>query len=228
MRRADTVAAIIPAGGLGVRFGSRIPKQFLRLGRLSVLGAAARPFMTHPQMTGVVVAAPVQHVERARKLLRPFARRVPLTVVAGGASRQESVWRALQAIPDASLIVVHDAVRPFIERALIDAVLRTAREYGAAVCGVPISDTLKRVSGDRVETTIDRAGLWAVQTPQAFRGDLLREAHEKARRDGFEGTDDAMLVERLGHVVRMVLGNAGNVKITRPADLRRTREARWR
>jgi 2-C-methyl-D-erythritol 4-phosphate cytidylyltransferase len=149
---------------------------------------------------------------------------VSVSVVPGGASRQESVGRALQAVPaDAALIVVHDAVRPFVTRVLIDDVLAAARVEGAAICALPIAETVKRVAEGWVETTLDRSTLWAVQTPQAFRAALLREAHDKARRDGFVGTDDAMLVERLGHRVRVVPGSERNVKITTPADLRRAR-----
>jgi len=118
---------------------------------------------------------------------------------------------------------VHDAVRPFITPALIDAVLVAARTTGAAISALPIAETVKRVSGGLVAGTLDRSELVAVQTPQAFRADLLREAHDKARRDGFTGTDDAMLVERLGQNVRVVAGLAENVKITTPVDLRRAR-----
>ena len=144
-------------------------------------------------------------------------------MVAGGATRQASVWRALQAAPAADLLVVHDAVRPFVTRALIDAVVGAARQSGAAICALPIAETVKRVRGDEVEATVDRAGLWTVQTPQAFRADLLREAHDKARRDGVVGTDDAALVERLGHPVKVVRGLEDNLKITTPEDLRRAR-----
>jgi 2-C-methyl-D-erythritol 4-phosphate cytidylyltransferase len=130
----------------------------------------------------------------------------------------------MQAVPDdAEIIVVHDAVRPLITRRLIDAVVRAAATSGAAICALPIAETVKRVRDEVVQATLDRSELWTVQTPQAFRADLLREAHEKARRDGVVGTDDAMLVERLGHPVRVVRGLAENVKITTPDDLRRAR-----
>src|SRR5438477_3920123 len=175
-------------------------------------------------LRAVVVAAPESWVARARRILGRVAQGPSLTVVAGGRTRQDSVWLALQAAPeDAEIVVVHDAVRPLITRRLIDAVLRAAAAEGAAICALPITETVKRVRAERVELTLDRSELWAVQTPQAFRADLLREAHEKARRDGVVGTDDAMLVERLGHPVRVVRGLAENVKITTPEDLRRAR-----
>jgi 2-C-methyl-D-erythritol 4-phosphate cytidylyltransferase len=123
-------------------------------------------------------------------------------------------------------VLAHDAVRPFIDRRLIDAVVAAAVADGAAICALPIAETIKRVRDGVVESTLDRSGLWAVQTPQAFRTALLREAHDKARRDGVVGTDDAMLVEWLGQRVRVVPGLAGNVKITTPEDLRRARGRR--
>jgi 2-C-methyl-D-erythritol 4-phosphate cytidylyltransferase len=219
------IAALIPAGGTGTRVGSRTPKQFLALGGVSILAATVRHFARHPGVGAIVVAVPAAHVDRARRALRGLPRRAAITVVPGGPTRQESVWLALQAAPAvAEIVLVHDAVRPFITRALIDAVVDAARDGGAAICALPIVETVKRVRGDEVEATVDRAGLWTVQTPQAFRGDLLRGAHEKARRDGVVGTDDAALVERLGHhPVKVVRGLEGNLKITTPEDLRRAR-----
>jgi 2-C-methyl-D-erythritol 4-phosphate cytidylyltransferase len=222
------VAVVIAAGGAGTRLGLRTPKQFLRVGGRAILVATVRHFVRHPAVAAIVVAAPRAHLERTRRLLRPLLRGgvgpPVVRVVEGGAERQHSVWCGLQVVPaDAELIVVHDAVRPFVTRALIDAVLDAARQAGAAVCAVPVAETVKRVRDGFVEETLDRRGLWAVQTPQAFHADLLREAHDKARRDGVVGTDDAMLVERLGHAVRVVQGASVNVKITTPEDLRRAR-----
>jgi 2-C-methyl-D-erythritol 4-phosphate cytidylyltransferase len=218
------VAAVISAGGVGARLGARTPKQFLRLGTMPILAATVRHFARHPAVRAVVVAAPEAWVARARRILRPVVTDATLTVVAGGRTRQDSVWLALGAAPeDAQIVVVHDGVRPFVTRRLIDAVVRAATTEGAAICGLPMTETVKRVRDERVERTLDRSELWVVQTPQAFRADLLREAHEKARRDGVVGTDDGMLVERLGHPVRVVRGLVENVKITTPADLRRAR-----
>lgn len=218
---------MIPAGGVGARLGSTLPKQFLRLGREPILAATVGHFRRHPDVRAIVVAAPAAHLARTRRLLTRPGRRSALAVVAGGATRQESVWRALAAIPaDAEIVVVHDAVRPFIDRGLIDTVVAAAVAGGAAICALPVAETVKRVREGLVEATVDREGLWVVQTPQAFRADLLREAHDKARRDGIAGTDDAMLVERLGHRVRVVRGRRDNLKITTPEDLRRARGGR--
>jgi 2-C-methyl-D-erythritol 4-phosphate cytidylyltransferase len=162
-------------------------------------------------------------VAETRRLLARL--RVPriLEVVAGGADRQESVWRALQRIPErAERVVVHDAVRPFIDAALVGRVLAAAAG-GAATCGIPVRETVKRVRDGAIEATVPRQGLWLTQTPQAFTRALLWEAHDKARRDGFAGTDDAMLVERLGVTVAMVQGLGQNLKITTPEDLQTAR-----
>jgi 2-C-methyl-D-erythritol 4-phosphate cytidylyltransferase len=233
LRRAAGVTVVIPAGGTGSRLGGRLPKQFQRLGGSSILVTTVRQFAVHPAVHAIVVTAPSTHVERARQLLRSLARRrgvarrVSIRVVTGGAERQESVWRGIQASPEATdLIMVHDAVRPFVTRTLIDAVLHAAAETGAAICALPIAETVKRVHDGLVEASLDRSVLWTAQTPQAFRAELLREAHDKARRDGSVGTDDAMLVERLGHPVRVVPGSPVNVKITTPDDLRRGRRSR--
>jgi len=224
--KAQKLAVVIPAGGVGTRFGGRLPKQFIRLGHAPILTQTVAHFTRHPAIVAIIVAAPEIHVERTRRALAGVARRAPVTVVQGGGMRQDSVWLALQAVPaTADIVIVHDAVRPLITRGLIDAVVAAVAESGAAICALPITETVKRVRQEVVEATLDRSELWAVQTPQAFRAALLREAHEKARRDGVIGTDDAMLVERLGHRVRVVRGLAENVKITTPEDLRRARRA---
>lgn len=218
------VCALVPAGGSGLRLGHRIPKQFLRVAGVPILVLTVRRLLQHPALSAVVVAAPEAHVVRTRRLLGAGRRRAPITVVPGGPTRQQSVWRALQAASTtADIVIVHDAVRPFITRALLHRVVTAAAETGAAICALPLTETVKRVRDGFVDATVDRDGLWSVQTPQAFRAALLREAHDKARRDGFEATDDAMLVERLGHRVGVVPGLAGNVKITTPEDLRRAR-----
>jgi 2-C-methyl-D-erythritol 4-phosphate cytidylyltransferase len=203
--------------------GARRPKQYLRLGVAPILVATLRALGRARSLRGIVVAVPAAQVTATRRLLSRA--RVPkvLDVVAGGADRQESVWRGLQRVPDdARIVIVHDAVRPFITAELVERV-RVAAAGGAATCGMPVRDTVKRVADGAVAATVERAGLWLTQTPQAFTRALLWEAHDKARRDGFAGTDDAVLVERLGMPVAMVTGLAQNLKITTPEDLRTAR-----
>ena len=217
------VAVVIPAGGVGRRLGSRTPKQLLTLGSTTILACTVGHFVRHPAVSEVVVPAPVEYLARTRRALASLGR-ARVRVIEGGTERQDSVRRGVQALRDeARVIVVHDAVRPFVSRALIERVVAAARTHGAAICALPVTETVKRVRDGAVEATVDRSALWSVQTPQAFHAALLREAHEKAHRDGFVGTDDSMLVERLGHTVVVVPGLRDNVKITTPEDLRRAR-----
>lgn len=225
--RGRDVAAIIAAAGAGTRMGGRTPKQFLRLTTSPLLVVTVGHFARHPAIGSIVVVVPPAYTDRVERLVRPLARRVPVTVVPGGRERQDSVRCGLETIPEATeIVLVHDAVRPFVSAVLITAVIDAARREGAAICALPVHETVKRVVDGYVESTVDRSALRAVQTPQAFRAALLREAHDKARRDAFLGTDEAMLVERLGHPVRVVPGLEGNVKITTPGDLRKARNLR--
>ena len=221
MRKA---VAIVPAAGAGTRMGGRQPKQYLALGGVPLLVHTLRVLAPCPSLEGVVIAVPVDRISATRALLRRF--RVPrvVAVVAGGAERQDSVRLGLEAAPpEPAWIVVHDAVRPFITPELVERVLAAARIPGAATCGWPVRETVKSVRDSLIEKTLPREGLWLTQTPQAFRRELLQEAHDKAARDGVRATDDAMLIERLGGRVAMVQGLAQNIKITTPEDLKTAR-----
>jgi 2-C-methyl-D-erythritol 4-phosphate cytidylyltransferase len=204
--------------------GAARPKQYLALDGVPLLARTLAVLAR--AVDGVVVVAPAEHLAATRHLVARHRVSRVLAVVAGGAERHESVSLGLAAVPDTTeWVVVHDAVRPFVTADLVTRVLEAARQHGAATCGVEIRETVKRVRESLVDGTIDRAGLWLTQTPQAFRRALLREAHDKARRDGFIGTDDAVLVERLGVPVAMVRGLPANLKITTPEDLAAAR--RW-
>jgi 2-C-methyl-D-erythritol 4-phosphate cytidylyltransferase len=221
---AGLAVAVVPGGGSGARMKRRRPKQYLPLGGTPLLVCTLRALLHSELIERVALAVPADRLAITRRLLDRFRLGRAVEVVAGGAERQESVWRALQAVPDhVRWIVVHDAVRPFVTRDLVNRVLAAARWQGAATCGLPVRETVKRVSGDTVTSTVDRDGLWLIQTPQAFSRALLCEAHEKARRDGFLGTDDAVLVERLGERVAVVPGLPENIKLTTPDDLKRAR-----
>lgn len=218
--RLDTAWAVIPAGGQGVRMGRKKP-QIALAGR-PVLGWTLDVFERLPAVRGVVVAVPQEDVATWRRRLRGY--RKVKAVVAGGAERQASVQQALEAVPaEVAWILVHDGVRPCITPDLARRVLDVAGEHGAAIAALPVSETLKRGVDEWVKETVDRTGLWAIQTPQAFRASLLREAHRRAAAEGIWATDDAALVEWLGAPVRLVPGLPGNVKITRPEDLRLAR-----
>jgi 2-C-methyl-D-erythritol 4-phosphate cytidylyltransferase len=212
------ILAIIVAAGQGVRMGAGRPKAFLRLGGLTLLERSLAPFLTHPRVDRVVAAVP--DPEEAGPLLGPSAAKVVL--VRGGATRQDSVRCALLAAPPGAdeIILVHDAARPLVTRAIIDAVIASARVSGASIPAVAPPDTIKQIDGDgAVVATLPRDRLRLAQTPQGFRGDLLRDAYARAERDGVTGTDDAALVERTGHKVAVVEGSPRNIKITSPGDL---------
>ncbi len=214
--RGGAVWAVVPAGGRGVRMGRKKPG--ILIAGQPVLRWTLDVFEATRGVAGVVVAVPAEDVGAWRRRLGDC--RKLRAVVAGGAERQASVARALEAVPaDVGWIVVHDGVRPCITPALVARVLAAARAHDAAVAALPVAETLKRGADGWVKETVDREGLWAVQTPQAFRAELLREAHRRVAVDGVGGTDDAVLVERLGVAVRLVPGLPGNVKITRPEDL---------
>jgi 2-C-methyl-D-erythritol 4-phosphate cytidylyltransferase len=216
--------ALVPAAGSGTRLGGRQPKQYLVLGGAPLLVHTLRALARCPSVEGAVVAVSEDRIEATQSLLRRF--RVPrvLAVVAGGEERQDSVRLGLEAVSsEAAWVVVHDAVRPMITPDLVERVLAAARIPGAATCGWPVRETVKLVKDSVVDRTLPREGLWLTQTPQAFRRELLREAHDKAAREGFRGTDDAMLVERLGGRVAMVEGLAQNIKITTKEDLKAVR-----
>jgi len=230
---SDPFWAIIPAGGSGVRASLGLPKQFYDMGGVTVLERTAMQVLGVPGLSGLVVALPVASgedqqssvIEGVRARLGSMSSpRAPVFLVDGGETRQQSVYRALVAVPrDARLIAVHDASRPFISREAFLRVVDAARVNGAAVCGVVPSDTVKAIrtgsAGEAlVDTTLNRDSLLSVQTPQVFAAPLLREAHEAAQRDGFAGTDDSSLVERTGHMVAVVPGERTNVKLTYPED----------
>ncbi len=222
------VAVIIPAGGSGKRMGGVLPKQFLRLGDVPILVASVRAFERLPEVREVVVAAPAVYVARTTRLLTRAGCRKVSCVIAGGRERQDSVRLGLEhlsAVPD--VILVHDAARPLVTAKVIRRVIAAAKQYGAAVAGVQVIDTIKLEGKKRFSTkTLPRHLLWAVQTPQGFLFSLFRHAHVRAAAAGVLGTDDAALVERLGIPVRIVEGDRRNIKITTREDLALARA--WR
>jgi 2-C-methyl-D-erythritol 4-phosphate cytidylyltransferase len=220
-RRALEVGVIVAAGGRGRRLGGRLPKQFLRLGTKTVLEVTLGQFQRHRLVGEIVVVVPESGRRRTERLVRRGRFSKVSSVVAGGKERQDSVREGLAAFRHPPRVVlVHDAVRPFIEGRIITEVVRGAITYRAAVVGTPVTDTVK-LEGKRgfYTQTLSREHLWAVQTPQGFSFHLIVEAHRAARQAGFRGTDEASLVERLGVPVRIIAGNDRNMKITTRGDL---------
>lgn len=225
------VAVIVPAAGLGTRMGRNSAekmgtsrKQFMLLEGSPILLHTVRKFVASDRVQNVVVAVRAEDLQWVVEMVGHEFSHGMVKVVEGGDSRQESVEHALAVLePDTDLVAVHDAVRPFIDLEIIHKVLDEAAETGAAIVGVVPVDTVKQVSrstgGVRVRSTLQRDRLVMAQTPQVFRYDLLMRAFQAARNDGFVGTDESSLVERLDVEVSVVLGSDRNIKITRPGDM---------
>ncbi len=214
-----TAGAVIVAGGRGVRMGADVPKQFLLLGGRPILARTLEPFLACAGVGEIVIAAPREHIAETERIAASLAPVKPVRVVEGGRERQESVRLGIAALAGgADIVLVHDAVRPFITVGLIESCIAKAACSGAVTVARPLKETIKTVEDGIVTGTPDRSRYWIVQTPQAFRAGLIIEAHERARADGFLGTDDCVLVERLGHTVTVIEGGDTNIKITTPAD----------
>lgn len=221
------IAAIVPAAGLGTRMGAGTPKQFLELEGVPIVVFTLRRLAACPLLTDFWIPTRPEDVEALRERVQGEAGPRPVHVLAGGETRQESVARALAQVPaDCAFVLIHDAVRPLVSREIVERVLAEAERCGAALAGLPAVDTVKEVRRASlpedvavIVATLPRERIVLAQTPQAFTTPLLREAVARAVADGFTGSDEAVLVERLGHTVHVVLGSERNVKITRPADL---------
>ena len=216
---------IIPAGGIGTRFGHAQPKQFLELAGLPILVWTCRAFCALDAIHAVVVAAPADFLQYTTDLLHnhlPARYTERLRITTGGVTRQDSVYAGLLHLPpEIELVLVHDAARPLVDAATILRCLEGAACHGAVIAAVPVKDTLKQVDGSgTIVATVDRAHLWRAQTPQAARRQLLERAFAEARRTGLVGTDEASLLEAAGLPVRVVAGSEYNGKITHPEDLR--------
>ena len=221
------IVAIIAAGGRGSRLGAGTPKQFLAIGDRTILERSVAMFASHPRVAEIVVALPSDRLDGPSPFSAVFEK--PVRLVAGGARRQDSVARAFEAIdPPADVIVIHDAARPFVDAATIDRTIDAAIASGAAIAALPSRDTVKLACDDvndvRVAATIPRERVWLAQTPQAFTREVLAGALSLAAKGG-SGTDEAALVEQAGHMVRLVAGDARNIKITTPEDLQLARAA---
>ena len=201
--------------------GTAESKQYLPLGNKPVLIHTLEVFQAVEEIGDITLVVGEKDIPRCRQYKDQYGLHKIRAILAGGKDRQQSVYEGIRSLPpDTEWVLVHDGVRPFVTAEHILACWRGAMKHGAAVLAVPAKDTIKLASDTRqVTSTPDRRSLWAVQTPQAFRLSLLLEAHERAAADGFTGTDDAMLVERLGQAVYIVEGDYRNIKLTTPEDL---------
>ena len=216
------IVALILAAGRGRRMGTAKKKPYLLLAGKPIVYHTLFEFERSPLIDEIVLIVGPDEVEYVRSsLVDSFQFTKVSTIVAGGLKRQDSVWEGLRAIKsECEVVMVHDGVRPFISQELLEKTGQAMEGSGAAIVAVPVKDTIKTVSPQReVLTTLDRSTLWAIQTPQAFRRDLLEKAFEQAIDDRFYATDDAALVERLGEKVTIVEGSYENIKITTPEDV---------
>ena len=216
-----SVCAVVPAGGAGTRMGGTVPKQFLELNGKPILYYTLKTLQDCGIISELILVVPEKEYVNACAdwLAKP---EIVTKVVIGGEKRQDSVYNGFcEVSPQTEIVLVHDGVRPFLSRRMIQESVDVAREYGAAITAIPVYDTIKRVdTSGLVSQTVDREGLWRVQTPQVFRYELLKDAFKKANSEKFYGTDEGTLIEHLGKPVKVVEGSEQNIKITRPEDLR--------
>jgi 2-C-methyl-D-erythritol 4-phosphate cytidylyltransferase len=214
--------AIIPAAGTGKRMESGVSKQYLALGGVPILVHTLRAFERARSVDAVFLIVPAGDMDAVRRdMVDPHGLVKVRKILPGGKERQDSVRAGIDALgEETEIVVIHDAVRPFITGELIGMSVEGGREFGAVSLGVPVKDTVKSVKPDGwVERTMERSKLWLTQTPQAFRREIIQEAYRRAFADGVYATDDASLVERIGIRVRMIPGTYENIKITTPGDL---------
>ncbi|WP_428910364.1 2-C-methyl-D-erythritol 4-phosphate cytidylyltransferase [Niallia sp. Krafla_26] len=214
-----TYRVIIPAAGQGKRMGVGKNKLFLELKGEPIFIHTLKVFEQDDNCEGVILVINDDEKNEFQRSLKRFGIKKVTAFTTGGRERQYSVFNGVQSIEDEGIVLVHDGARPFVDIDLIHDLVVAAEESGASVPAVPVKDTVKKVIGNKVIETVERSSLWAVQTPQAFRMPLLRRAHQSAMKESFLGTDDASLVERLGHDVIIVEGNYDNIKLTTPEDL---------
>jgi 2-C-methyl-D-erythritol 4-phosphate cytidylyltransferase len=220
------VTAILLAAGKGLRLKSKISKPLIKIDSQPLIVYSLNTLGKHPYIKDIIVVANPRNLQELRKTIKQFRIDKIKDVVLGGEVRRASVANGLRAIDNhTDLVLIHDAVRPFIDKEMVSSVIKTAKSYGAAIVGVPVKATIKKVTRHTshvtrqfmVEETIDRNGLWEIQTPQVFRKGLILKAYDKF--GDIDVTDDAMLVERLGAKVSVVKGSYNNIKITTPEDL---------
>ncbi len=226
-------SAVVPAAGKGTRLKTanlpnhRVPKDMPPKALIPLLGRpmiwwTVKALEETPIVNAIVLVAPPDALDAFERLRRECGWQKVVTIVPGGEDRQQSVWHGLQALPaETEWVIVHDGARPLVTPALITAVWEAAVEIGtAAIAAIPCAETVKRsLDGVIIAETLSRDQLWLAQTPQVFTAEVLKDAHLQAIKDGFVGTDDAVLVERLGVPIRIVLGSPTNIKITHPTDL---------
>lgn len=214
------VVAIVPAAGIGKRFGSSEKKQFVTVTDNPLLLYPLRVLHSIHSITEIIPVVQKEDIERCRMLISARMLNKIKKIVPGGSERQDSVYNALKHIKDDCLVLVHDGARPLVTRELIERLLQEITGVDGVIPGIPARDTLKQVdSQGYVRSTVRREDFWLIQTPQVFRYQTIKKAFDKAFEDGFYGTDDAVIVERIGGKVKVIPGDPLNIKVTTPEDM---------
>lgn len=215
------VTAIIVAAGKSKRLKDKVPKQFIEIEGKPLLCHTLEIFEKCDEIDEILLVVPEDWLTYcSTEVVDKYGFRKINKVIAGGEKRQDSVYKGLSAIPgDTSIVVIHDGVRPLVESSKIIESIKMCKECKAVILAVPVKETVKRIEDGSVVTTLNRERLWIAQTPQTFEYKTLLNAYEKAKSDGFVGTDDASLVERLGIEVKILESDYDNIKITTPEDL---------
>lgn len=217
------VIALIPAAGTGKRMAAGINKQYLLLDGIPIVGRSVSVFENSPLVDDIYIITPEAEIPFCRNaIVEAYGFKKVRAIVSGGTERQHSVLNGLRAILDPAdddIILIHDGVRPFVTIEMIADSIESAKLHDGAVVAVPSKDTIKIADNTLIRETPGRDTLWQAQTPQAFKYHIIRDAHEKAASEGYLGTDDSSLVERLGGKVQIVMGDYRNIKITTPEDL---------
>jgi 2-C-methyl-D-erythritol 4-phosphate cytidylyltransferase len=214
--------AVIVSAGKGHRFMEGRKKQFYSLAEKPILAHTLDKFETSPLIRSILLVVAQEDMDYCLKeIIEKYRYKKISQIIPGGKRRQESVKNGIDALAkDVEIVVIHDGVRPFVTIEMVEESIRSAIRFGAIVFAMPVKETIKIAQPDgTVLKTLDRESLWQVQTPQTFQVNLIKEAHHKAKEDGFIGTDDASLVERLGVKVHILPGSYTNIKITTPEDL---------
>jgi 2-C-methyl-D-erythritol 4-phosphate cytidylyltransferase len=222
LRKEKFISVIIAAAGQGKRMNSEMNKQYLNLCNKPVLARTIEAFDQSFFIDEIIVVTHPDEIQYCReRIINSFGFKKVTKVVAGGAERQESILNGLKAVDErCDIVAIHDGARPFIKEETILNSIDQAIKYKAVGVGVPVKDTIKVVDEEKnIKNTPDRKTLWAIQTPQVFDYKLVLKAHKKAIEDGYQGTDDTVLVERIGEDLKMVMGHYENIKITTPEDL---------
>ncbi|MBC8183097.1 2-C-methyl-D-erythritol 4-phosphate cytidylyltransferase [candidate division KSB1 bacterium] len=216
-----SVCAIIAAGGRGVRMAASINKQFLEINNKPIIAYTIEKFNQSSLIDDIVIVVPEEWIEFvSESIVSKYNFSKVSKIVKGGETRQKSIFAGLKELEEnVTHVVIHDAVRPLINRQILENVINKGKEVGAAIVAVRAQDTVKRVNENKIESTLNREIIWLAQTPQVFQKDIILKAYQKAAKDNISATDDSALVERMGVTVEVVEGSYSNIKITNPADL---------